>query len=252
MEPWVCTLCRKVCHYGGLGDLYGPYKIDLTEPPKPPKKSKLDSGDSINNSNTNNNSNSDSKVGSDKCNNANNNTSTNSPNNIASSSSTAQSNSVTNSTSSGTTATTPTSSVTPTSGPTKKKSRYSLLAVYNINTNNSCGSSSNAGGTSNNKDNIKEVWLHEDCLVWSEGVHIVGKQILKMDQVVRDSFHHNCSLCKTKGATIGCSGKRCRRKFHYICARDNPLCLLDEANFTLKCDRCLANTAANLSLSINR
>lgn len=191
-DPWVCVLCRKICHFGGLGDLYGPYKVDLTEPPKAPKKT------------ANEDTKTDQSNSTDK--------------NEASTSITQQA----------------TSHISP----QHKKSKYSLLANYHLNT-----------GTSSN---IKEIWIHEDCLVWSEGVHIVGKQILKMEQVIRDSFHHNCSLCKKKGATIGCSGKRCRRKFHFICARDDPNCLLDDANFTLKCDKCLANTAANLSLSINR
>lgn len=102
---------------------------------------------------------------------------------------------------------------------TPKKSKYSLL---------------------NHNYAVKEVWLHEDCLVWSEGVHLVGKKILKMDEVIKASFNHNCSLCKTKGATLGCIGKRCRRKFHYVCARDSKKCLLDESNFSLKCDKCLA------------
>lgn len=148
---WVCVLCRKICHYRGLGDLYGPYHIDFSET-------------------------------SDKC-----------------------------------------KTITP------KKSKYSLL---------------------NHNYAVREVWIHEDCLVWSEGVHLVGKKILKMEEVIKASFNHNCSACKTKGATLGCIGKRCRRKYHYDCARVAN-CLLDEANFTLKCDKCLANTAAILSFSIN-
>lgn len=148
---WVCVLCRKICHYRGLGDLYGPYHIDFSET-------------------------------SDKC-----------------------------------------KTITP------KKSKYSLL---------------------NHNYAVREVWIHEDCLVWSEGVHLVGKKILKMEEVIKASLNHNCSACKTKGATLGCIGKRCRRKYHYDCARVAN-CLLDDANFTLKCDKCLANTAAILSFSIN-
>lgn len=151
IDCWTCVLCRKICHYRGLGDLFGPYNIDFSQTPDKFK------------------------------------------------------------------------SITP------KKSKYSLL---------------------NHNYAVREVWIHEDCLVWSEGVHLVGKKILKMEEVIKASFNHNCSTCKTKGATIGCVGKRCRRKYHYICARDAN-CLLDEANFTLKCDKCLANTAANLSFSIN-
>lgn len=152
-DPWVCILCNNICHYRGLGDLFGPYHIDFSE-----------------------------STSSEKCKSFSN-----------------------------------------------KRSKYSLL---------------------NHNYAVKEIWIHEDCLVWSEGVHLVGTKILKMDEVIKGSLNHNCSLCKTKGATIGCVGKRCRRRFHFICAR-GANCLLDEANFTLKCDRCLANTAASRSFSIN-
>lgn len=153
LNSWICVLCRKICHYRGLGDLFGPYNIDFSE-----------------------------SSASEKC-----------------------------------------KAMTP------KKSKYSLL---------------------NHNYAVREVWVHEDCLVWSEGVHLIGKKIVNMEDVIKASFNHNCSICKTKGATIGCVGKRCRRKFHYVCARDAS-CILDEANFTLKCDKCLANTAANLSFSVN-
>lgn len=146
----VCVLCHKICHFQGLGDLYGPYNIDFST------------------------TNATSKV------------------------------------------------ITP------KKSRYSLL---------------------NHNYAVREIWIHEDCLVWSEGVHLVGNKILKMEETIKASFNHNCSACKTKGATIGCSGKRCRRMFHYICGRDGG-CHLDETNFTLKCDKCIASTESQQSSSI--
>lgn len=84
----------------------------------------------------------------------------------------------------------------------------------------------------------KEIWIHEDCLIWSDGVHLVGNKIRAMDEVIRDSLNRKCAACKTTGATIGCVGKRCRRKYHYICAV-NSHCLLDESSFTLNCVDCL-------------
>lgn len=154
LDSWVCVLCCKICHYRGLGDLYGPYNIDFSSQQTTNKIGK---------------------------------------------------------------------SVTP------KKSKYSLL---------------------NHNYAFKEVWIHEDCLVWSEGVRLIGRRIISMEDVIKASLHNNCSSCKKKGATLGCIGKRCRRKYHYTCARDAN-CFLDETNFSLKCDKCLANTAANRSFSIN-
>lgn len=104
--------------------------------------------------------------------------------------------------------------------------------------------------TNNHSNNVREIWIHEDCLIWSEGVHLIGTKIAKMEEVIKASLKYNCSICKTKGPTIGCKGARCRRKFHFNCARDNG-CLLDDANFTLKCDKCRTSTAAKRSLSIN-
>lgn len=151
IDTWVCVLCRKMCHYKGLGDLYGPYNIDLS---------------------------------SDTTKNAANQEKTKTP---------------------------------------PKKSKYSLL-------NHTIAS-------------MKEVWVHENCLVWSEGVHLIGRKIIKMDEVIRASLDNNCILCRTKGATLGCIGRKCRRKFHYICARDGN-CSMDATNFTVKCDKCTANAAS--------
>lgn len=145
-DSWVCVLCGKICHYRGLGDLYGPYNIDFSQ---------------FAQSETN-------KVANGK-------------------------------------------QFAP------KKSKYSLL---------------------NHNYAMKEVWIHEDCLVWSEGVRLIGRRIVAMEDVIKASLKHNCSHCKKKGATIGCIGKRCRRKFHYSCAFDAK-CQFDEANFTLKCDKCI-------------
>lgn len=162
LESWVCIFCKKICHYKGLGDLYGPYNIDF-------------SNDNSNNSTSTSNTNQKSNA------------------------------------------------------KTPKKSKYSLL---------------------NHNYATKEIWTHEDCLVWSEGVRLIGRKIIAMEDVIKASLHHNCSSCKKKGASIGCTGKRCRRKYHYICARDGS-CFLDETNFSLKCDKCLASTAASRSLAIN-
>lgn len=142
---WVCILCHKMCHYRGLGDLFGPYTIDLSD-------KAATSGE-------------------------------------------------------------PTKIIAP------KKSKYSLL---------------------NHDYSNKEYWIHEDCLVWSEGVHMIGTKIHKLEEVIKASLNQNCFLCKTKGATIGCCGKGCRRKFHYICAKEGK-CLFVEENFSLKCDKCLAS-----------
>jgi len=32
----------------------------------------------------------------------------------------------------------------------------------------------------------KEIWFHEDCLVWSNGVYLIGNSIRNMEEVVKD------------------------------------------------------------------
>ncbi|KAL3876777.1 hypothetical protein ACJMK2_034573 [Sinanodonta woodiana] len=81
-----------------------------------------------------------------------------------------------------------------------------------------------------------EVWVHEDCLVWSDGVFLVGKKIYGLEEAFRVANQTVCTHCRENGAMVGCLHKGCSQKFHYACAVEKE-CYLDEENFSLLCPK---------------
>uniref|UniRef100_A0A1L8DHE2 Putative transcription factor tcf20 n=1 Tax=Nyssomyia neivai TaxID=330878 RepID=A0A1L8DHE2_9DIPT len=73
-----------------------------------------------------------------------------------------------------------------------------------------------------------EVWLHEDCIVWAPGVHIVGARLVGLDTAVWGSTRHICVLCTKNGATLGCLERGCSQMIHLPCARQSNWSLSDE------------------------
>ncbi|CAL1540635.1 unnamed protein product [Lymnaea stagnalis] len=83
----------------------------------------------------------------------------------------------------------------------------------------------------------EEVWIHEACAIWSPGVCMVGNKLYGLDEAVKDARDTLCSVCKSKGAMIGCLHKGCSMKYHFICAVDKKECFLDEENLSLLCPK---------------
>ncbi|KAL5018003.1 hypothetical protein ScPMuIL_003725 [Solemya velum] len=83
---------------------------------------------------------------------------------------------------------------------------------------------------------FKEAWVHEDCVVWSNGVYLIGSKIYGLEEAVRVATAEVCSFCKENGAMVGCLHKGCSQKYHFICAVEKG-CLLDEENFCLWCPK---------------
>ncbi|KAK3592820.1 hypothetical protein CHS0354_019048 [Potamilus streckersoni] len=81
-----------------------------------------------------------------------------------------------------------------------------------------------------------EVWVHEDCLVWSDGVFLVGRKIYGLEEAFRVANQTVCTHCRENGAMVGCLHKGCSQKFHYACAVEKE-CYLDEENFSLLCPK---------------
>ena len=81
-----------------------------------------------------------------------------------------------------------------------------------------------------------EAWFHEDCVVWSTNVHVIGTRIVNLRTLVEDALKTSCTWCGSTGATIGCFIKHCTHypSIHYPCAREVH-CVLDETNFTVYC-----------------
>ncbi|RWS30660.1 Transcription factor 20-like protein [Leptotrombidium deliense] len=101
----------------------------------------------------------------------------------------------------------------------------------------------------------QEVWFHEDCIVWSNGVYLVANRIRNIDEIVKDSVDTVCCGCKLLGATLGCLHKGCSSRFHYLCAKEKGKqisnvhkvfdlliscvqgCSMGEENFSIYCNK---------------
>ncbi|XP_070068490.1 uncharacterized protein CG5098 isoform X1 [Drosophila takahashii] len=64
-----------------------------------------------------------------------------------------------------------------------------------------------------------EVWLHEDCAVWSNDIQLIGAHINGLDAAVWDSTRYVCVLCQQTGASICCFQRCCKAAAHVPCAR---------------------------------
>lgn len=81
-----------------------------------------------------------------------------------------------------------------------------------------------------------EAWFHEDCVVWSSSVYVIGNRIVNLRAMLEEAQKSICGRCGLNGATIGCYIKHCPHysSIHYPCARQVN-CVLDESNFSLYC-----------------
>ncbi|XP_062593343.1 uncharacterized protein LOC134254827 [Saccostrea cucullata] len=80
----------------------------------------------------------------------------------------------------------------------------------------------------------EEVWVHEDCIAWADGVLLIGQKIYGLKEATSVASATMCSACKEYGAMVGCLHKGCSQKYHYICALESG-CYMDEENFSLLC-----------------
>lgn len=64
-----------------------------------------------------------------------------------------------------------------------------------------------------------EVWLHEDCAVWSNDIQLIGAHVNGLDAAVWDSTRYQCVLCQQTGASVCCFQRSCKAAAHVPCAR---------------------------------
>ncbi|ELU05541.1 hypothetical protein CAPTEDRAFT_182744 [Capitella teleta] len=81
-----------------------------------------------------------------------------------------------------------------------------------------------------------EIWLHEDCAVWTGGVHFSYGRLLGLDDAISAAKQTTCCACKMNGASLGCLRKGCVLKYHFACAVEKD-CQLDEDNFSMVCPK---------------
>ncbi|KAH8277947.1 hypothetical protein KR018_010804 [Drosophila ironensis] len=73
-----------------------------------------------------------------------------------------------------------------------------------------------------------EVWLHEDCAVWSNEIQLIGAHVNGLDAAVWDSTRYQCVLCQQTGANICCFQRCCKTPAHVPCARSAKWSLNEE------------------------
>ncbi|XP_018323628.1 uncharacterized protein CG5098-like isoform X1 [Agrilus planipennis] len=74
-------------------------------------------------------------------------------------------------------------------------------------------------GITETKDRTYEVWMHEDCVVWSPGVYLVGSKIVGLEEAIWTCCNVTCSRCSYKGANVCCAKRGCTNVMHIGCAR---------------------------------
>jgi hypothetical protein len=83
-------------------------------------------------------------------------------------------------------------------------------------------------GMSRVDDDNYEIWFHEDCIVWSNGVHMIGSKLIGMDAAVWSSTRYQCSYCQRNGAMMKCLTRGCTNFGHFGCAQNKNWRLTDE------------------------
>lgn len=84
-------------------------------------------------------------------------------------------------------------------------------------------------------DDSYEVWVHEDCVVWSPGVHIIGVRIVGLKAAVWGSTRYKCVECSEYGAILSCLHRGCLANAHVPCAKRSNW-TLNESEFKSWCN----------------
>ncbi|CAG2057140.1 unnamed protein product [Timema podura] len=74
---------------------------------------------------------------------------------------------------------------------------------------------------SEGKDDRFEVWVHESCVVWASGVHLVGARIVGLQEAVWGSLRTMCDKCGEGGANVACVHRGCELRMHVGCAQEH-------------------------------
>lgn len=77
-------------------------------------------------------------------------------------------------------------------------------------------------------ENSFEIWMHEDCIVWGSGIHMIAGRLMGVEEAVWGSTSSQCSLCKKGGAVVCCLQRGCSDKVHLPCGRQSNWLLVEE------------------------
>ncbi|XP_045535693.1 nascent polypeptide-associated complex subunit alpha, muscle-specific form isoform X2 [Papilio machaon] len=81
-----------------------------------------------------------------------------------------------------------------------------------------------------------EVWLHEACGIWANGVIAAGSRVWGLAPAVWGARAARCGACSRAGAAVVCATRACRARVHVPCAPAAGWHLLDD-DFRALCPR---------------
>lgn len=111
--------------------------------------------------------------------------------------------------------------------PTEKSPKKKKKSLPNS-PNNGAGYDEIFDGMCKIDDDNFEVWFHEDCIAWSEGVHMIGSKIIGMEAAIWSSTRYRCLYCFKNGAMMTCLNRDCKKTGHFGCALKESWQLTDE------------------------
>jgi len=163
-KTWICALCHKGPHFKGLGDLYGPYYITAEEK----IKANPSCATTATNITTPSSSSSNTAYNSiDEAINA-----------VVANELSSNEKRLKNSSDRRR------KSDTSDDGNTKRQKQISKTATP-VNTSQSPEVESSHPHSQNNTPT--EVWIHEDCIVWSSGAYLVGHRVRNLEEIIIES-----------------------------------------------------------------
>lgn len=101
----------------------------------------------------------------------------------------------------------------------KKKRKVSEKASTSVTVNGAVTTEELFNGMSKVDETNYEVWFHEDCIVWCNGVYIIGTKIVGMEAAIWLSTRYRCAYCEKNGAVVACLSRNCRKPAHVRCAK---------------------------------
>jgi len=105
-------------------------------------------------------------------------------------------------------------------------------------------------GMSKNSETTYEIWVHEDCVIWSPDVYLVGPRITGLDAAVWNSLRYYCAICGNTGAMLCCLERQCKAPAHIPCARQSQWYFNDK-EWQVHCEDHLPNHVINQATSMS-
>jgi len=92
-----------------------------------------------------------------------------------------------------------------------------------------CGSKDDAGICGRLLFVDSGVWAHLNCVLWSSEVYEgLGGELMCVHAAFKRSRKTSCAQCGTLGATLGCNVHRCKLSFHFPCAFESGVLMLQD------------------------